>query len=401
MKALLPLLVLLGCLTAAAQDMDTMQGLPKPEPQHVGKSELIAQARTRLMDALLADDQEVAQYQFFYLANGLEDDHYQPLFFPEKVLLACLIGRHDVAMREIARLDSLSQLPPGQYSPRVYPQDSKLWEVVLGQAHARLGQLYDGIARSALTDEEKAVLTLTVKEVMETGEEAAMFHEEDKQEEVNEACDAFLAAHPHSEYEHFVRSFLRIRTKPAWGVGLHWGGGYSAHTGELAGSIPGYGTFSFGLEVSYWRLALEIWGNLGTYRTRDSFLFADQATWPEGTSASPINFSFDLGFRAVDAPRWTLTPFVGYGRLECTPSNATIEDYPDLENHALYKDNALALGLNLDYKVGLQNTAVSTFYWPLRLRVAYYKAFNQPVRGDLFAVTLSIGIYAQYNKRVY
>ena len=399
---LIPLLALLGCLTAAAQDVASVQVLSQPGLQHVGKSELIAQARTRLMDALLADDREVMQYQFFYLANGLEDDHYQPLFFHEKVLLACLIGRHDVAIDAINLLDSLSQLPPKQYSPRVYPEDNRLWGAVLDRAHPQLASVYEGIARSALTDEEKAVLYLTVKKMMETDEVAFLYREEDKQEELNRECDTFLAAHPHSRYEHFVRDFARQVVKPTWGFGFNIGGGYSVHTGELGEAIRGYGGLSVGLEFTYWRLALEIRTTLGgTPDVREHLLFDDGTVWPKGVSASALNVSATLGYRVVDAEHWMLAPFVGYANFKAGASANTIKDYPELEGYGLYDCDALAFGLNMEYKIKPANRMSDAYYYPLRLRAAYFKAFNQPVPGDLFSVTLSIGLYAQSNKRVY
>lgn len=403
MKAPLFLLGLLGCMAMLAQEPAPMPGTPPLTWQPgYGKSEQIAQSRTRLMDALLADDQEVMQYQFFYLVNGMEDDHYQPLLFHEKVLLACLIGRHDLAMREIARLDSISQLPPKQYSPRVYPQDNRLWGAILDRVHPQLGSVYEGIARSALTDEEKAVLSFTVKKIMETGEVAFLYQTEDRQEELNKECDAFLAAHPHSEYEHFVRSFARQVFKPAWGFGFQIGGGYSAHTGELGQAIRGYGGLSVGLEFTYQRLALEIRTILGgTPDTRDALFFDDGVTWPKGISASALSVSATLGYRVVDAKHWMLAPFVGYANFKAAASAKTIEDYPELEDHGLYDSDALAFGLNLEYKIKPASRMSDAYYYPLRLRAAYYKAFNQPVRGDLVSITLSIGLYAQSTKRVY
>ena len=403
MKALFPLLILLGSLTAAAQDMDTLPDWWEVEQNYgPGKSKLMATARTRLMDALLEDNDEAVKYLYFYLANGIEDEYYQPLHFQEKVLLACLIGRHDLAMREIARLDSISQLPPRQRPLAVEPQQDMLWNVVYDQAHAHLETLYQGIDRTALPAEQRQVLALTVKKLLETGTMALIYIGENKQKELNEACDAFLAAHPHSEYGSFVRRFLRQIAKSTWGFGAHWGGGYSGQTTQLAQVFPGYGAMCLGIEGAYWRFVLGAWCNLGgAPDTRTDLLYSDRVTWPKGTSTSPFNISIDLGFRAVDAPSWTLTPFVGYGHFECEPNESTIDNYPELKGRKLNQDNALTFGFNLDYKLLASSSATGTVYWPVRLRATYYKAFNQPIRGDMFTVTLSIGFFGQIYKQVY
>ncbi len=361
-----------------------------------GRSELISRGRSMLLDAFMDDNSAKVEDVFLYLVNDVEDTEYIAFYYAEKVTLACWLGMYDMAVREIACFYNDSTT----YPTAIKPPADQLWPKLYEKAQLYREALFQRIESASLSAEDKAVLTLTMESILTSRE--SVFSQE--QEDINKKCNEFLTSYPQSVYGRYVREKLRFQVKPAdWGFGMGINAGYSGHTGALADMVSGYATIGFEMEVTYKRFMFGFTGNYGMGADLRGSVQGSNTNEVWSGSASTFNGGLYLGFKSVDARKWALTPFVGVGGCLVEPLEPFQKQHPEFENFDLCGDVSCMFGFNLEGKLSMSKRLPHLLYsyYPVRLRAAYLlncdsKAF---MPGDLFTITLGIGMYIRNSKR--
>lgn len=398
MKKTLPLMVIsvLCFLTAHAQDYNIANEIAGYTPS---KSHIIAQGRNLILDEFIADNISKVEDAFLYLTGQAEDTDYQVFYPHEKIILACWLRHYDLALKEISALDSLAQVPLQERRGRIAPPQDMLWSKMYERAHLYLESVYLNIQQAPLSREEKDMLSLMVRDLLENNSTRIT---DDKQLEINQACTDFLNAYPDSPYARFVREQLRFEFAPAnWGFEMAWSLGYLGHAGDLAHYLPGNGFMGLDIDIYYKRFMFGGLINIAfDPKIRQDITFAPDLVWPANTSSTNMSASLMAGFQVADSKDIAFTPYIGIGAFTLEPAGKTRKDYPELRGHSLERASLL-FGFFLDYKLKPANRPSIHSYIPLRLRASYHLNLNQDVliHGDMFSVSLGIGVMARGTKR--
>lgn len=141
-------------------------------------------------------------------------------------------------------------------------------------------------------------------------------------EKCNELADQFLAKHPHSDYEWFVRHFLRRVYAPAdwgWGLGFDLCSGLS--TGVFPRPIVGVGLsmdvlykkfdFMLGYEIVYGKTALDLPYTISSV----------PHIYPKGSRSESVVCYANVSYALWEKKRMSLAPFLGAG--------VVLEGFPD------------------------------------------------------------------------
>ena len=298
------------------------------------KKEKIAKGRAYLLEKFLDRDYDKVKETKDYLLT-LEDDNYVALTPFEKWHILQWTKEYDVLAENLRHADSSYF---ASFSNKVFPEKDDLMRKLYLRGVEDKHLLKYNLDEAQLAAEDNAFLTLFLDWLVGSNDNI-------EQKNWNIEADKFLTDYPNSDYEWFVRHWIR---KPyeeesdwGWGMGFNLCSGFS--TGSLAQPIIGFG---LDFDIAYQRLFMFLGYHVMAANTRIDQHLSDGGLCPKGYHVGWMPMYADLGYAVVDNRSIRITPFVGVGGIIETYGNQKHPEYEELEkNIFLYQG-----GLSFDIK---------------------------------------------------
>lgn len=355
-------------------------------------NELIYRGRKMILDRIVAGDRDKVKEVMLYLIDSTEDKDHIAFHPVEKWLLYFWSGQYTQVLEDSRRFESFLSHGEGRNVP-IY--DALLRDVRAKVTYERL-LIQGDINRSEFSSIEKAFLILNLDYLVT-----------EDQESTNQACNGFLMLYPNSEFESYIRKYLRYQYKLSkFGYGLEIFSGYGILTQELTNSFSNSVPIGFDFDLGYNRLMLYLRGYFGLGSTKDSIQFS-QATWKKDEKAQTFLTEASLGYSIYSNSSIRVTPFVGIGGMSIKPPDRDKEDIPGYKHVGLDMTTTFTMGLNIDLFVGKSSMEITypgdaDFF--IRIRYAY----NQPqfdktytgFSGNFHYLTIGFGMFGRGTKRV-
>lgn len=298
------------------------------------KKEKIAKGRAYLLEKFLDRDYDKVKETKDFLLT-LEDEDYVALTPFEKWHILQWTKEYDVLAENLRHADSSYF---ASFSNKVFPEKDDLMRRLYLRGVEDKHLLKYNLDEAQLAAEDNAFLTLFLDWLV--GSESGF-----NQRTWNVEADKFLTDYPNSDYEWFVRHWIRkpyeVESDWGWGMGFNLCSGFS--TGSLAQPIIGFG---LDFDIAYKRLFMFLGYHVMAANTRIDQHLSDGGLCPKGYHVGWMPMYADLGYAVVDNRSIRITPFVGVGGIIETYGNQKHPEYEELEkNIFLYQG-----GLSFDIK---------------------------------------------------
>ncbi len=371
------------------------------------KTELISKGRNLILDAYIAGDLEKVKEAFVYLESKVTDANYASFTFFEKVYLCSLFKDYPSALSEISKVDSLAQVNDDKRVYPILPKDDNFSRKMYEQSFIYLPTIYKQIQQSDLKEVDKKMLLLELNYLFTYPGKTR--EEKDKQQsEMNEKCDSFLLAYPHSSYEHFVRNYLRYKIVPSnYAFGYDFGLGYNSMMGGMSSYLQGNVDLALGLEYYYRKYLFDFRMRMGAPTLSKDISFGNNATLPSGQVSNLMMVNLDVGHLLKETKRLAIYPFVGGGLMSLSPSDSAASRNPATKSKE-FDVPFLSLGVNVDLKFmasniysGMGYEYNTSGYGFARFRLSYMLPLSsEPVfQGGFINFSVGIGLLARRSKR--
>lgn len=298
------------------------------------KKEKIAKGRAYLLEKFLDRDYDKVKETKDYLLT-LEDEDYVALTPFEKWHILQWTKEYDVLAENLRHADSSYF---ASFSNKVFPEKDDLMRKLYLRGVEDKHLLKYNLDEAQLAAEDNAFLTLFLDWLVGSNDNI-------EQKNWNVEADKFLTDYPNSDYEWFVRHWIRkpyeVESDWGWGMGFNLCSGFS--TGSLAQPIIGFG---LDFDIAYQRLFMFLGYHVMAANTRIDQHLSDGGLCPKGYHVGWMPMYADLGYAVVDNRSIRITPFVGVGGIIETYGNQKHPEYEELEkNIFLYQG-----GLSFDIK---------------------------------------------------
>lgn len=379
--------------------------------RRTGDLEMIAKGRSLTLEHLLKGDLIALKEVKEYLVD--ESDNPYSVYLPvEYWLLSFWTEEYETLLQE-AKLFATdidwqnrgNWEMPERYRPssllRMIAENDRLSQEVGRKSAESYLPLTVTIEAATLNNEEKAFLKLWLYALLFTPERV---DNEAEMAELNGMADTFLEEYSGSEYGDYTRRFIRYRFKPSdWGFGYELFLGYNTLTDGLnrhfGNSIAG----GFAFNVLYHDFDLSLRFNYASAKTRREVIHKDIA-WPANIGGYLVGADLSLHYPLYQSRDLKLMPFVGIGGMGIGPTDAEIEDHPELDDFKEFSTLNYLVGLELklnswNREVDLSRSGGSY----LGIRYSYYmpnyERKHALLEGNMHMITLSFGGFGRPVKR--
>ena len=266
------------------------------------KKEKIAKGRAYLLEKFIERDYEKVREIKDYLME-MDDDNYVALTPFEQWHILLWTKEYDALTETLRHSDSVYF---ASYEKKVFPEQDDLMRRLYYRSAEDEHLLRFSLNEAQLPEEDRAFLTLFLDWLVRS-------ENNDNQDNWNAEADKFLAGYPNSEYEWFVRHWIRkqyVENDWGWGMGLDVCGGFL--TGSLKDKfLPIFG-FGISFDVLYKKFLLNLGYDIIISDTKIDQPYSG-GIYPAGSRDNVMNFYADLGYRIVDNRAISVIPFVGIG----------------------------------------------------------------------------------------
>ena len=376
----------------------------KMEPSSgLSRSKKIAEGRQLLLDKFIEKDFDRVKVTKDYLIS-LDDEDYIALFPQEFWLLSFWTNEFEDILNTTKAFnrDSLNR-----GVKRIPPGDDYLAVKLIEKTKENEARLADNISKAGLTQQEKDFLRLHLKFLANTDKQTDAV-----QQELNELSDSFLERYSNSDYNQFVRSFIRKKYETS-----NTGGGYFFHGGKFlfTGNLAEYYTsptligFSADLLKNNWLFQLNM--DFGFGKTKKD-MPVNGDTWAAGSKALGGHIDIAAGRYVLDNKIVGVAPFISVGVFGLDANDYSKTERPELKDAGIKTTIAGSLGFVTDFKLStkIHNPSYYNFNNSERttiLRLTYgyiaspLKSKHIDYSGSVHKITLGIGVLNRNRKRVY
>jgi len=376
---------------------------------HRSEKELLIQGRYMLLDSLKAGNIEKVVEVRNYLMT-LSDDLLA--FLPsEYFLILYLTGEFELLEEELriwildddSKVEGVWQIKGEDY---ILPQ-LKLFaqkrEIEIRQSIN--DEVYFGMQNEFL----QLYLTYLLKETY------SGFDSPDQQE-VNEEASHYLERYPNSEWNSYIREYIRIVYGPSsWFGGLAIGGGFMGLTQDLKRRYGNTGSFDFEIYGGYkqYGMAMDLLFGITENQIEQTYTFSngDEIIWRAGEAATVFRGTLNFFTYLKITDKFTLVPIAGIGLSSINPSQDEEDRNQDLEVFETGEFETYSIGGALQWRFSRSSGTNNLFFgrnpeesrWYLQLRYMYSEPrFQRKLTG--FAgvyhnLTLSIGGFGRPYRR--
>lgn len=371
---------------------------------------LINKGRLLITDKFIEGNIDKATDVFEYLSNKVEDSAHFAFYPHEKQLIYYWTAKYDLILKDILNYDPLySQI---QYYPNYLPLFDSLYSILLSKSRVQREMIRAQIDSSGLTDKKKEFLKLNFDfqiSQMDRGRYYTPYscYDEINQDSLNQFADRYLSIYPNTEYENFIRKYIRYKfIASKWSYGFEAGYGYLALTKDLHRKFKDINCLGLGFHFSYNKFIFFLSTFMGSGDLRDSILY-ESTRWEKDAHMDINIMGASIGYNLYKNPRVKTIPFIGISSTSIHPGANDIKKNPQYKNIDL-NTTTYSIGLNLEYQPFSGPRFHSGFSEEpeifVRLGYCYYlPQFDkryQGFSGNIHNVTLSIGLNYRKIKRM-
>jgi hypothetical protein len=266
------------------------------------RKEKIEKGRAYLLEKFIDRDYEKVKEIKDYLME-MDDDNYVALTPFEQWHILLWTKEYDALTETLRHSDSVYF---ASYEKKVFPEQDDLMRRLYYRSAEDEHLLRFSLKEAQLPEEDLAFLTLFLDWLVRS-------ENNDNQDNWNAEADKFLAGYPNSEFEWFVRHWIRkqyVENDWGWGIGVDICGGFL--TGSLKDKfLPIFG-FGISMDVLYKKFLLNLGYDIIISDTKIDQPYSG-GIYPAGSRDNVMNFYADLGYRIVDNRAISVAPFVGIG----------------------------------------------------------------------------------------
>lgn len=364
------------------------------------KSEIILKGRKLILKYFVASEVDQVRALKDYLINEVEDQEYAAFYPVEHWLILYWTEEYESLISAIINVDPLEI---ERFQRKIKPQFDLLFEDLQSTSRSSRSKLEASINRAALSESEKDFLLLHLMYISASDD-----YKETTQKTLNTHADEFIANNPGSEFEAYVRNYIRFNYIPAkWSFAAELFTGFGMFTNELRDHFGDMVPFGFGMDIGYKKFTLYLRDFIGRGQTKVDISYTN-GIWEKGSEYSALLPEASLGYLVFENKLWKFAPFVGISSTEIGPVYFDLVDNPELENAKLEFTTTFTLGMNVDIKLGQSKVPMfaqnpKQRYWLIRMRYAFnipqldekYDAYS----GNLHYLAVGFGRFFRKNKR--
>lgn len=373
--------------------------------QTQSRSETISAFRRLLLDKFLEEDFQMVQQIREYLIREHEDPDYAVFWAPEHFLL--LYWTHDYdQMLKIATTFDYDYFE--QFSRQIKPPYDLLYTKLIERTLSARESMESYIENDPLLQtEQKEFLVLLLHHLMEEGSDEENNALDSSM--INTMAGNYLQKYPDSEYEYFIRHFIRFSYQPStWGFGFEFFSGYGLFTGTLDSKYTHNIPMGVAFDLYYNNFVFNLRNYIGFNRTREDIIYPD-VVWQRRSQARVFLPELSVGYGLRVNKNLNITPFAGYLITMITATENDIEELPELRDAGVVSALGLTTGINLEIALGQPyiNTNLygirSQNQWVLRIRYAYsmpgLRDKYPNSSGNIHTITIGAGSIGRKIKR--
>ncbi|MDD4755626.1 MAG: hypothetical protein PHG29_06055, partial [Prolixibacteraceae bacterium] len=301
----------------------------------------------------------------------------------------------DIQRFDSARVDS--------YNTRIRPLHDLLYDKLREKSLENESQIKQQIKDSEADLETKQILILNFDWLL-------LENRQDRyaQDSLNKQADKFLETYTYSEFEQFTRNYIRFKQVPgAWGFAFEFFSGYGLYSGNLSENYTNNVPIGVAFDVCYNNFELYLRDYIGFNKTKKDFDYS-LGTWEKGSRTMVFLPEASIGYVTYNDNRFKISPFVGIGAMDISPSTNDTEETPELKEVSLEFTTTYIFGINLDIKFGPKNVpdySPKTSYGFMRIRYGYtlpnFEKKYVGMAGNMQYITIGFGGMARGVKREY
>lgn len=357
------------------------------------KSILIAKGRSILLDKFVeAKIGEVKKIKD-YLVNEVENDDYLALYPAEHWTILYWTEEYEKLLESIGNYDSIQIV---KIRDKIKPQYDYLSLKIKNKSIDSLLVLESNIENANLNKLNKDFLRVNLIGLISKSEYSTI-----NQEYLNKISDDFLAEHPNSKYEKFVRTYIRHKKIPSkWGFGYEFFSGYGVFTDDLENNFNNNVPIGVAFDVSYKNINLYLRNYIGFSKTKIDIPY-DNEKWEKDSQTRIFLPEISLGYTTLDNNSFKLVPFAGISWTGITATQYDIDIHESLRNVEKWA-TTYTTGLNFDYKFKTNKNQFENSYWFIKLRYAYnlpqFENKYDVYGGNMHYITIGVGQFGRMMK---
>ena len=391
-KIFLTIIVAAVSFCASAQ-VDTA-AMRKYLTTHQSKTEMIEKCRDRIFWSIICNERAKAEELMFYARTEFENDKLKVLSQDEMWLLAIWLQKYQLAATEMV-LDSLTI---AQYQNQTNRFKYNLFPLLADSIQVDFDFYWQDIENDeSLNDSHRDFLLLFINLFENPGNQSV--------EIMNDASDEYLALHPMSEHEAFVRHLLRHKYKnigPSIEFGFSCGGAfYSGNIGKLLNNDFAMNMY---LGLTFHNFVLN--GETGfLYGMANEDINFGDAIMKDGRTKNMF-LGINVGNKIRLPYRFVATPTFGAGWVTLYPDDKSIKEDTKLRDSEINSAHVQpVIGVELcreypnNYKIYQEGKINVHILFPT-LRYTYMPAkFDSPqLKTSGIIHTVTIGLKYQFFK---
>jgi hypothetical protein len=359
--------------------------------------EMISNGRKLLGEKFAAGDFAKMKEIKDYLAKNATSD-YLIFYSAEYAFILYWTGEYKELLYSITQQDSIFAAQKN----KVKPQTGLLYSKLSSQAIVSKQRLLKAIDAAGLPETDRDILKLNLEFLVARTEAVH------KTDSINHLADVFLARHPSSKYESYVRKYIRNKMEASkWGLGLEFFSGYSFFTDALADNYSISIPFGIAFDIQYKQYVLFLRDFIGFTATKKDIAYST-GIWPAHSQARVFLPEASFGYVVTENKTLKLSPFIGIASTDIAPTSYDIQANKSLNDADMGFVMTYTLGFNADIKLGTSRQKIVASheqnYWYARIRYG----FNMPrfersypgMSGNFHYITVGIGAFGRKIKRV-
>jgi hypothetical protein len=222
------------------------------------------------------------------------------------------------------------------------------------------------------------------------------------QDSLNVHADSFLKTYPESDYNKFVKQYIRFKLVPKnWAFACEFFTGYGIFTGVIHDKFTNNIPVGVAFDICFKRFELYLRDYIGFGKTKVDLEYST-GIYNKRSSTMVFLPEASIGYAVLDRDKYKAAPFVGFGGIDVGPPLGKTSNVPELSEVSLAAW-ICNIGANFDLKFGRKDFSFrpKASYGFIRIRYSFCLAIksHEGVIGSTHYITVGIGAFARGLKR--
>jgi hypothetical protein len=362
-----------------AQDTLEQEILAHPETDLV----LLGKTRAVLLESLKAADTEKARKVMQFMESKFNGKRMVLLYQEEELLVNYWLGNYSKVLSFARSVDA-----DEKRQERIAPQLDQFYDDLVDLSRHHEGSLRMNIRRGSLAPHERDFVLLLFSDIIgrQWGSDAEQMAFQTK---MNDEADSYLASYANSEYNIFVRKYIRfVYARSEWGYGYGLSLGYIGVPSTMSRHLGDYFDLSFNGEAAYKQVYAHVSFDIGFPRdVKKEFEY--KGTWPKGLSVTHVSLLLAAGPLLTLGNGFMAIPTVGISFMDFSPP----ENEEDKTEDKLSLSFA-AWSLSANFHIPLDGEDGGSF---ITVNAGLRRAMTgiELARGGYTFITIGFGIFGR------